>query len=162
MFSIRPGPVALEMELQSSSGAALDTDYRAISVPNLRVTRPTFGTPQVLRTRNARDFAAASQNTDAVPVASRTFSRTERLLIRVPAYGAGESFPVVTARLLNRRGVAMRTLQAIDAPLPPGTVQFDLPLAAFAPDEYRIELAATNATGAAEEARETIPIRVTN
>jgi hypothetical protein len=150
------------MELQSSSGAALDTDYRAISVPNLRVTRPTFGTPQVLRTRNARDFAGASQNADAVPVASRTFSRTERLLIRVPAYGNGESFPIVTARLLNRRGIAMRTLQAIDAPLPPGTAQFDLPLAAFAPDEYRIELAATNATGAAEEARETIPIRVTN
>ena len=47
-FNAPPGYVALEMAIQSSSGAALDTDYRGISVPNLRVTRPTFATPQVL------------------------------------------------------------------------------------------------------------------
>ena len=90
-FNAPPGYIALEMAIQSSSGAALDTDYRGISVPNLQVTRPTFATPQVLRTRTARDFAETSQNADAVPVASRTFSRTERLLIRVPAYGPDNS-----------------------------------------------------------------------
>ena len=161
-FNMLPGYIALEMEIQSSSGASLDTDYRAISVPDLRVTRPTFATPQVLRTRNARQFAAVSQDADAPPVASREFSRTERLLIRIPAYGPGESFPIVTARLLNRRGVAMRTLQIVDAPLPPGMVQFDLPLASLAPDEYRVEMAAVNAAGPSEEAREIVPIRVTN
>jgi len=161
-FNAPPGYVALEMEIQSSSGAALDTDYRGISVPNLQVTRPTFATPQVLRTRTLRDFAEMSQNLDAVPVASRTFSRTERLLIRVPAYGAGNSLPTVTARLLNRRGIPMRELSVVDAPLPPGTIQFDLPLAGLAPDEYRVELAAANATGPRDEAKEMIPFRVTN
>jgi VWFA-related protein len=161
-FNAPPGYVALEMAIQSSSGAALDTDYRGISVPNLQVTRPTFATPQIFRTRTARDFAEASQKIDGVPVASRIFSRTERLLIRVPAYGAGNSPPVVTARLLNRRGIPMRSLQVVDAPLPPGTIQFDLPLASLAPDEYRVELAAANPTGPRDEAKEMVAFRVTN
>jgi VWFA-related protein len=161
-FDAPPGYLALEMALQSSSGAPLDTDYRSISVPSLKVTRPTFATPQVLRTRTARDFVEMSQKVDAVPVAARTFSRTERLLIRVPAYGQGDSFPTVTARLLNRRGVPMRQLQPVDGPLPPGTAQFDLPLASLAPDEYRVELEAANPTGPRDEAKELIPFRVTN
>ena len=161
-FHAPPGHLALEMALQSTSGAELDTDYRGISVPNLQVTRPTFATPQVLRTRTARDFADVSQKMDAVPVASRTFSRTERLLIRVPAYGPGDSTPAVTARLLNRRGIPMRSLQAIDAPLPPGTIQFDVPLASLAPDEYRVELTAANHSLPRDEAKEIVAFRVTN
>jgi len=161
-FNAKPGYIALEMVLQSSSGASLDTDYRGISVPNLRVTRPTFATPQVLRTRTARNFAETSQNAEAVPVASRTFSRTERLLIRVPAYGPNNTAPVVTARLLNRRGIPMRQLELVDAPLPPGVLQFDLPLASLAPDEYRVELTADNPTGNKDEAKELLPFRVTN
>ena len=161
-FNAPPGFVALEMAIQSSSGTPLDTDYRGISVPNLRVTKPTFATPQVLRTRTARDFVALSQNIDALPVASRTFSRTERLLIRVPVYGPGSSSPTVTARLLNRRGIPMRELDVITAPLPAGTIQFDLPLASLAPDEYRVELTAANGTGSRDEAKELITFRVTD
>lgn len=161
-FNARPGYVALEMAIQSSSGAELDTDYRGISVPNLQVARPTFATPQLMRTRTARDFVEVSQKADIVPIASRTFSRTERLLIRVPVYGPGTTDPVVTARLLNRRGIPMRQLKAVDGPLPAGTVQFDLPLASLAPDEYRVELTAANASGPKDEAKELIAIRVTN
>lgn len=161
-FNASPGYVALEMALQSSNGAPLDTDYRGISVPNLQVTRPTFATPQLLRTRTARNFAEMSQDVDAVPVASRSFSRTERLLVRVPAYGPNNTVPVVTARLLNRRGIPMRQLQVVDGPLPSGTIQFDLPLASLAPDEYRIELVAANPAGSRDEAKELIAIRVTN
>jgi VWFA-related protein len=161
-FNAPPGYIAIEMAIQSTNGTALDTDYRSVSVPNLRVTRPTLATPQVLRTRTAREFTETSQNLDAVPVASRAFSRTERLLIRVPAYGPGATIPVVTARLLNRRGMPMRELQAVAAPLPTGTVQFDLPLASLAPDEYRVEFAAVNATGPKDEAREIVAFRVTN
>lgn len=161
-FDAPPGFVALEMAIRSSSGAPLDTDYRGISVPDLQVTRPTFATPQVLRTRTARDFMAVSQEADAIPVASRTFSRTERLLIRVPAYGPGDSIPDVTARLLNRRGIPMRELDVVTAALPPGTIQFDLPLATLAPDEYTVELTAANPTGAKDEAKEMVRFRVTN
>ena len=44
----------------------------------------------------------------------------------------------------------------------PGTVQFDLPLASLAPDEYRVELEAANAAGPRDEAKELISFRVTN
>jgi VWFA-related protein len=162
VFNAPPGYIAIEMELHSSGGVTVDTDYRSISVPDLRVKRPTFGTPQVLRTRHARDFAEMSQTVDAVPVASRTFSRTERLLIRVPAYGPEGTTPSITARLLNRRGIPMRELRMVDAPLPAGTVQFDLLLASLAPDEYRVELEAANTTGPRDAAKEILSLRVTN
>ena len=161
-FNAPPGYMALEMDLQSSSGAPLDSDYRSLSVPNLKVTRPTFATPQVLRTRTARDFSEMSQNLEAVPVASRTFSRTERLLIRAAAYGAGESALTITAQLLNRRGTPMRLLRVVDGNLPPGTMQFDLPLASLAPDEYRVELTTANPSGPRDEAKEILSFRVTN
>lgn len=162
VFDAPPGPIGLEMAIHSTSGAALDTDYRGLSVPDLAVTKPTIATPQVLRTRTARQFAEVSTTAEPVPVASRTFSRTERLIVRVPAYTAGSATPVVSARLLNRRGTPMRELQKIDAPLPPDLVQFDLPLASLAPDEYRVEVTAANPTEPRDEARELISIRVTN
>jgi VWFA-related protein len=161
-FEAAPGFVAVEMAIQSSNGTPLDTDYRSISVPNLQVNKPTFATPQVLRTRTARQFADVSQDANASPSASRAFSRTERLLVRIPAYGAGETLPVVSARLLNRRGIAMRELPLVAGSLEPGVVQFDLPLASLAPDEYRVEIAAANTTGPRDEVKETVMFRVTH
>jgi VWFA-related protein len=161
-FDAPAGFVAVEMAIRSSSGAVLDTDYRALSVPNMQVTRPTFATPQLVRTRTARQFAEASQDPDAVPSAARSFSRTERLLVRVPAYAAGNTQPVVTARLLNRRGVTMRELQSVDTASAGGVAQFDLPLASLAPDEYRLELDASNASGPREEVKEILIFRVTD
>jgi VWFA-related protein len=161
-FDAPPGFIALELELHTSSGQALDTDYRSLSVPNLLVTKPTIATPQVIRTRTARQFSDASQDPEAQPSASRTFSRTERLLVRVPAYADGDTVPSVTARLLNRRGVAMRELPPVAAPLAAGTVQFDLPLASLAPDEYRLELVAANPAGPRDEAREILTFHVTH
>jgi VWFA-related protein len=161
-FDAPPGYIALEMALQSSTGAPLDTDYRGLSVPNLQVTKPTFATPQLMRSRTARGFAELSASGTAIPVASRTFSRAERLLVRIPVYGPGDTTPSVTASLLNRRGVPMRELQRVPADLPAGIVQFDLPLSSLAPDEYSVELVAANAQGPRDEAREAIVFRVTN
>ena len=56
----------------------------------------------------------------------------------------------------------MRQLEIVDGPLPPGIIQFDLPLASLAPDEYRVELAAANPTGNRDEAKELLTFRVTN
>jgi hypothetical protein len=161
-FDAAPGYAALEMTIQSSTGATLDTDYRGLAIPNLQVAKPTFATPQLLRTRTARGFAELSADAEALPVASRTFSRTERLLVRIPVYGPGDTIPEVTATLLNRRGNPMRKLQAVPAELPPGMVQFDLPLASLAPDEYRVELVAGNTQGSRDETREMLVFRVIN
>ncbi len=161
-FAAPPGYAAVEMTIQSSTGATLDTDYRGLSIPNLQVTKPTFATPQLLRARTARNFTELSADAQALPAASRVFSRTERLIIRIPVYGAGDTMPDVRATLLNRRGLPMRELQQVAADLPQGIVQFDLPLASLAPDEYRVELVAGNTQGPRDEAREVLVFRVTH
>jgi hypothetical protein len=85
-----------------------------------------------------------------VPTASREFSRTERLLVRVPAYGPGVKPPTVAAKLLNRTGQAMADLP-VAAPDARSTSQIEVPLAGLAPGEYLIEITATGDGGGAKE-----------
>lgn len=158
-FNVAPGPISIEMALEGVGGSAIDVDYRGMKVPNLRVARPTFATAQLLRTRTARAFAEASADPKAAPSPAREFSRTERLLLRIPVYGPGGATPEVTAALLNRIGAPMRQLAQVAGPLPAGTVQFDLPLSSLAPDDYRVELVARTGN---LEAREVVLFRVTN
>jgi VWFA-related protein len=156
-FDVAPGSIAMEMAVEGAGGAGIDTDYRSIRVPDLRVTKPTFATVQVVRTRTARAFAEASSDQQPLPSAVREFSRAERLLLRTPVYGPAGSTLDVTARLLNRSGTAMRTLPQVPSSVSPGTVQFDLPLSSLAPDEYRVEFVARTGN---QEAREVVLFRV--
>jgi hypothetical protein len=158
-FDVAPGLVALEMRLEGVGGVSIDTDVRGMRVPDLRVTKPTFATAQLMRTRTARAFAEASADVNAVPSAAREFSRTERLLLRIPVYGPGGAAVDVSAELLNRLGAPMRRLLQVEGPLPAGIVQFDLPLSSLAPDEYRVQLIARTGT---QEAREVVLFRVVN
>jgi hypothetical protein len=95
----------------------------------------------------------------AVPSAAREFSRTERLLLRIPVYGPDGVTPEVSAQLLNRTGATMRALTQVPTSLPGGAVQFDLPLSSLAPDDYRVELVAKTGN---QEAREVVLFRVVN
>jgi VWFA-related protein len=158
-FDAAPGSITLEMGLEGMGGTVIDTDVRGMRVPDLLVTKPTFATAQLIRTSTARAFAEVSVDPNAVPSPAREFSRTERLLLRIPVYGLGGVTPAVTAQLLNRIGSPMRRLMQLEVPSPAGTVQFDLPLASLAPDEYRVELVARTGT---QEAREVVLFRVVN
>ena len=91
---------------------------------------------------------ALMANADAAPTADREFSRTERLLVRVEAYAAGET-PALTARLLNRGGQAMADLPLHRADAGPGAI--DLPLSSFAAGEYLIEINAKTSSGSAQQ-----------
>src|SRR5438477_381235 len=51
-FDAAPGHIQLEMTIQGEDGKTLDSDYRGMEVPNLRVSRPTFATVQLMRTRS--------------------------------------------------------------------------------------------------------------
>jgi hypothetical protein len=147
------------MTIRGIDGKTLDSDYRAVQVPNLKVTRLTIASLQVTRTRSAREFADASDNPAAPPAAAREFSRAERLLLRVPVYAPGDAVATVTATLLNRLGAPMRGLKLVTSDLPGEIKQFDLSLASLAPDEYRVEIVAT-ADG--QETKAILLFRVTN
>jgi VWFA-related protein len=140
-FDAAPGTMQLRLSVEGSSSQVLDTETREISVPDLMASATIVGTPQVLRARTARDFQALKSDPNAVPAASREFSRTERLLIRVPAYGPGGAPPALTAKLLNRGGQPMNELQV--APSAASDLQeIELGLAGLAPGEYVLQIAA--------------------
>jgi len=149
VFDLTPGRVQVRIEIEDDSAKLLDTDVRDLVVEPL-AGPVALGTVQVLRARSAREFRALEENLDAVPAVTREFNRTERLLIRVPAY-APEGAPVVTARLLTARGQAMRELP-VTAPSPPSSLQsIDLPLSGLASGEYRVEVIASSGRDTAHD-----------
>ena len=155
VFEMPPGRLRLRMSIQDAAAQQLDQDVREMSVRDLRGA-VAIGTPQVLRARNAREFRALEVEA-AVPVASREFSRTERLLIRFQAYGPAGAAPVLTAKLLSRSGQAVRDLTV--APSTTGDNTIDLPLAGLAAGEYSVEV---TASGSGNNARDRIGFRVTS
>jgi VWFA-related protein len=156
VFDAPPGRLRLRMSIQDVTQQVLDRDVRDIT---LREPRGAVGvgTPEVLRARNAREFRTLTTET-AVPVASREFSRTERLLVRFHAYGPTGSEPQVSARLLTRMGQPMRDLE-VAVPAPPASEHaIDLPLASLATGEYIIEV---EARGPAGDVKDRVGFRVT-
>jgi VWFA-related protein len=156
-FDAPPGKVQLRLSVEGSSSQVLDTEIREITVPDLTSPQPTLGTASVLRARTLPEFNKLKADADAVPIAVREFTRTERLLIRVPAYGPGGTSPALKVHVLNRAGNAMNELQAAPS-AKAGEQQIELPLAAFPPGEYVLEIKAGDQDG---EAKELVGFRVT-
>jgi VWFA-related protein len=156
VFDAPPGPVRIQMSIEDANFEAIDSDVRVIAVRNLEAP-VVLGTPEVFRARTARELRELEAHPLAAPVASRVFSRTERLVIRVPAY-APSGTPVVTATLLSGRRQAMRPLTVTPSASPGGASRIELPLAGLASGEYFVDLKATDPAG---EARETMGFRVT-
>ena len=140
-FLADPGKLQLRLSVEGSASQVLDTETREIAVPDLTGSEIILGTPRVLRARTARDYQLMRSDPDAVPLPAREFSRTDRLLIRVPAYGPGNTAPALSAHLLNRGGQAMSELQISPSALP-DVQQIDLPLAGLAVGEYLLEIKA--------------------
>lgn len=132
-FDAPSGRVQLDMTILGIAGEKLDVDVRDLEVPATTSAVPLLLPAMLMPTQSAREFRAVIADADPAPVPGREFRRTERLVIRVPAYAAGARV-TVTARLLNRLAQPMRDLDAL--PDAGGIAQFDLPLAPLAPGEY--------------------------
>ena len=156
-FEAKPGKVQLRVSVEGAGSQVLDTELREITVPDLTSALATLGTPAVLRARTAREFQQLRTDVDAVPLATREFSRIEHLLIRLPTYGPGGTTPALQVHLLNRAGSSMHELHAEPAPAA-GELQIDLPLAALPPGEYVVEIKAGDQDG---DAKELVAFRVT-
>jgi VWFA-related protein len=157
-FDANPGKVQIRMSVTGAASQVLDSETRELTVPDLTSPQTTIGTPEVLRARTPREFQQIKADAAAVPIAAREFSRTDRLIVRVPAYGPGGTAPTLSVHLLNRAGSPMNELTASPAPTA-GLQQVELPLAALAPGEYVIEI---KATGEGGEAKELVGFRVSS
>jgi hypothetical protein len=155
VFHAPAGRLRVEMRIEDDRAEYLDFDVRDVDVgvPDRPVV---IGTAQVFRTRNAREYRAVASDANAVPAASREFSRAERLVIRVPVFAGEAGVPVVTATLASAFGQVMRTLAAAPGPSA-GVYQIDLLLAGLVAGDYRLEITAAGLLGAA---REVVSLRV--
>ena len=156
-FDAPPGKVELRITVEGAAGGTLDQEIRDIEVPDFTTPQVVLSTPRLYRARTIPELRSLAADPEAVPVAGREFSRTERLLIRFNAYGPGTEQPAAAAVLLNRAGQKMA-----DVPVTPSTVagathEINLGLATIPPGEYLVEVTAKGASG---EAKELVPIRV--
>ncbi|HVH27478.1 MAG TPA: VWA domain-containing protein [Vicinamibacterales bacterium] len=155
VFETEPGRLKLRMKIEDATRRQIDSDVRDLEVRDVR-GKVTIGTPEFLRARNALELRALHNNPDAVPVSSREFSRSERLLIRFPAYAPGGAEVSLSARLLNFAGQPMRTL---NVQVGRGDQrEIEVSLAGLASGEYLLELAATSSAG---QITERVSFRVT-
>ncbi|HEX7138048.1 MAG TPA: VWA domain-containing protein [Vicinamibacterales bacterium] len=156
-FDVNPGKVQLRVSVEGVSSDVLDTETRELTVPDLTGPQAMLGTPAVFRARTLRDYQALKTDAGAMPIAIREFSRTDRILLRVPTYGPGGTMPTLSVHLLNRAGQAMSEIQPTPAPKE-GEQQIDVPLSGLAPGEYLVEI---KAKGEAGDAQELVAFRVT-
>jgi hypothetical protein len=157
VFEAPPGQLDVRLSIDAAGGGTLDSETRTIEVPDLGAGTVGLSTPRVYRARTARDFRLVDGDADAVPVAAREFSRTERLLIRFDAYGPGSEAPAPAAALLGRDGEKIADLPVSPATAG-GTHQVELPLNTMAAGEYLVEISLTGATG--EAVSELVPFRL--
>lgn len=157
VFESAPGRLRVEMSIQDAAMRRLDSDVRELVVG--RFPGPiAFGTAQVFRARSAREVRVITEDANPVPVASRQFSRADRLILRVPVYvAAGAATPAVSARLVSGFGSTMRELP-VDRGPGIDIHQIDVSLAGLAPGDYAVDLRVQHPEGVA---RDTVAFRVT-
>jgi len=155
VFEAAPGRLRVQMSIEDAASRVVDTDVRDVVVGPLSGPL-VLGTAEVLRASSARAYRALEADATAAPVAARVFSRTERLLIRVPVYAADQSASL-KASLVSKPGTSMRALP-VTRSLRPDVYEIDLPLAGLAAGDYVVEL---TARGPAGEANDVVAFRVT-
>ena len=148
-FTAAPGAIEMRIVVENARGQVIDSTTQSLTVPDYAKTQVSFGTPRLYRARTAREMLLVRNNLDAIPTATREFSRGERLLIRFDAYAAGGSRPEVTAKLLNRTGAAMADVPVQVAEGKP--FQIDFPLASLAAGEYLIQIDGKSPSGTAQQ-----------
>jgi VWFA-related protein len=156
VFDAAPGKMELRLSVEGGNGV-LDSEVREIVVPDLTGAQTSLGTPVLFRARTPREIQQLKADPQAVPATGREFSRTDRLFMRVQAYGAGA--PALSVHMLSRTGDPMSELTATPPAAPGGDSTVDVPVAGLAPGEYLIEVKAAGESG---EAKELIGFRLTN
>lgn len=155
VFEAAPGRLRVQMSIEDATSRVVDTDVRDVVVGPLSGAL-VLGTAEVLRASSARAYRALEADATAPPVAARVFSRTERLLIRVPVYAADQS-AALKASLASTPGTSMRAL-LVTRSLRPDVFDVDLPLAGLAAGDYVVELTAKSPAG---DAHDVVAFRVT-
>jgi VWFA-related protein len=155
-FDAPPGTVHLLIVAENAKGSRIDHDESAVEIPDFTGAGPILSAPTVFRGRTARDMQQIRAADDPIPVVTREFPRTDRLLVRFQAYAPGGTVPQITLRLLNNLGKKMSDLPA-PTRLPDGTFELEIGLGPLAQGDYLIEI---DAAAGDAHAQSLLPVRV--
>jgi len=147
-FEVPPGKLQLRIAVEGNAAQTLDTETREITIPDLTAAATALGTPEVFRARTVPELNKMKADPQAIPTAIREFYRSDRIILRVPTYGPGDTTPKLSVHLLNRAGQSMNELAVTTAPKA-GEQQIDLPVAALPNGEYVVEIKAAGDGGEA-------------
>jgi VWFA-related protein len=155
-FKAPPGDVDIDFTIRDGAGEVIDREQRDLTVPSPAEATLALTTPVLSRARNALEVRAMAETETPLPYAGREFARTDRILLRVSAYGSASAGAAVTAQLLGRRGNTLAEL-----PVRPlrqgGGYQLDLPLTNLAAGDFVIAMTARTTL---ESIETYVPIRV--
>ena len=134
LVPVPPGACKSICASAAPTASVIDTGAQDVDVPITRGTGPVLLQPQLVRARTAPRVPRAVADPDAAPTPSRVFSRSERLLVRVPAYNPDGAAVSSRSSVSNVKGATIRTLEQVtyDGTAP----QFELSLAFLAPGDY--------------------------
>jgi VWFA-related protein len=144
-FDADAGLLEVKIVLADQEGKTIDRETRAIDVPDYSGGAAALGTARFHRPRTLREFQTLAADADAIPVTTRDFARTDRLLIRFDAFGVGGEPGAPSAAILSRAGRRMFDVQVVTSTTPGASHQIDLTLGSLPTGEYLLEIAAAPA-----------------
>ena len=156
-FEAPPGMIRVRVTAEDIRGQRLDVRDRHLEVPDPTAAGPRLGTPFIFRGRSALDLKEVRAQATPMPAASRTFARSERILLRFQAFGPAGAPPAVAIRLLNATGQPLASFPE-PAAAADSTYEAEMTFGAFPPGDYVIEISADAKTNVV---REYLAIRVT-
>ncbi|HEX2454370.1 MAG TPA: VWA domain-containing protein [Vicinamibacterales bacterium] len=149
-FPVPAGTVQVQISVKDAADQIVDSETRAVTVPNLIGDRLAWATPMILRARGPLEFRTLTTEPDPQPFASRVVSRSDRLLVRGWLYGEHRADATVSARLVNKSGTTLVALPVVAVPDRPGLFQIDFPLTSIASGDFVIALEASAGDDKAE------------
>ena len=150
-FDVPDGPVQVSIRVLDGAGEIVDRETRSVRMHT--GGDPLWLSAVVHRAAMPSEVRALSA-ADAPIYAGREFGRTDRLLIRIHAYGNASEAATITGRLIDRRGATLLPLAVSGSS---AGWQIDLPLASIAPGDFALVFEAPSADGRAEAI---VPLRI--
>lgn len=146
-FTHGPGETSVNLTALDEDGQVIDKWTTRLELPDFAGAGVALATPRFYRAETLPAFRQLRTQSTPTPAATRTFRRTDRVLVELAATGATGA-PALTAELLGGSGQMLAQM-----PLPEdleGRVTFELPVGRIAPGTYVLRVRATAGEQTAE------------
>jgi VWFA-related protein len=149
VFVLTPGAAGLKVTVRGDEGGVLDSWTQPLTVPDFSRVPVALSSIRFYRARTAADLRTLRAAADPMPLASRRFSRTDRVLVAVDTYVTPGTPVTLESHVLARDG---RELAPLPLPAPEGiTTRFELPLSSLGQGTYLLRIRAKTAAGFNEQ-----------